>query len=89
MKSIAGKEEYVNSWGQCGGLCNDVTERAIAAAIALDSLENGDNVVTFRDVNEKQEAWRRIPVEGGRGIVIVEGIMKVVITDHCMAVCCK
>ena len=66
-----------------------MTERIIAIAIALDSLENGDNFVSFRDVNEKQEASRWIPVEGARGIEIVDGIKKVVIKDHCMAVCCK
>jgi hypothetical protein len=45
--------------------------------------------VTFRDVNEKQEVWRRIPIEGGRGLLIVDGIKKVAITYYCMAVCCK
>ncbi len=45
--------------------------------------------VTFRDINSKEDAWQRIPFKGGRGIVVLDDIDKVLVTDHCMAVCCR
>ena len=29
------------------------------------------------DVNEKMDGWQRIPIRGGRGIVVVDNIDKV------------
>ena len=57
--------------------------------IALDSVIGVSSQVTFRDVNNKEDAWQRIPIKGGRGIVVVDDIDKVVVTDHCLAVCCR
>jgi hypothetical protein len=53
ITTVPENEEYVNRWAKCSGLCNDMAERAIAAAISLDSVGSGDTTVTFRDVNEK------------------------------------
>ena len=61
----------------------------MAVAVALDGVMEDYDVVTFRDINEKMDGWQRIPIRGGRGIVLVDNIDKVAVTDHCMAVCCK
>jgi hypothetical protein len=57
--------------------------------VALDRVSSDREIVTFRDVDEDNGMWRRIPFKGGRGIVVVENSERVVVTDHCMAVCCR
>ena len=72
----------------CAGLCNDVEKRRIAIAVAVDSAAMEEGSVTFTDIDHENDTPRRLPDKGGRGIVVIEGIQKVVATDHCMAVCC-
>jgi hypothetical protein len=83
-------EDYVNTrQSGCQGLCKDELDIAVAVVVAMDGVLEDYDVVTFRDVNEKMTGWQRIPIRGGRGIVIVDNIDKVAATNYCMAVCCK
>jgi len=83
-------EDYVNRrQSECQGLCKEELDIAVGVAVALDGVMEDYDVVTFRDINEKMDGWQRIPIRGGRGIVLVDNIDKVAVTDHCMAVCCK
>jgi len=72
----------------CAGLCVDVEKRRIGIAVAVDSVEMEEGSVTFTDIDHETDTPRRLPNKGERGIVVIDGIQKVVATDHCMAVCC-
>ena len=72
----------------CAGLCNDVGKRRIAIAVAVDSAAMEEGSVTFSDIDHEKDIPRRLPNKGGRWIVVIDGIQRVVATDYCMAVCC-
>jgi hypothetical protein len=55
----------------------------------MDQVSEGAGTVTFRDVDEREGMWRRIPLKGGRGIVVIANCERLTVTDHCMAVCCR
>lgn len=66
-----------------------MTNRVIAMAVAMDRVTDVNDVTTFRDIDDKNGLWQRIPIKGGRGIVVIKGTKRLAVTDHCMAVCCR
>ena len=88
MKEEPSQLRHEHAW-QCGGLCRLLSNRVIALTVAMDRVTDVNDVTTFRDIDEKNGLWRRVPIKGGRGILVIKGTKRLVVTDHCMAVCCK